>query len=224
MVQESAREERTVPIDDSQHRFQFTRRWFEVRNQQTFSTFLPPRFSGKEPVHLIQIGVFEGMDLVWDFQNILCHPDSRALAIDPWAATSRIDGKTMMEVRERAIHNLKPWEEKLSLCQGFSHEVLAPLVEGTPVRIQGKTIQRGEWDLIVIDGDHSASAVLSDACQSYQLARRGGWLLFDDVRNRKPKQEAVREGLDRFRMRKGDAVRTVWQHRFCDCLEKVRSE
>ena len=52
--------ERSIPIDYSQHDFQFTRAWFKKRNQSTFSSFLLPKFDGSSPINMVQIGVFEG--------------------------------------------------------------------------------------------------------------------------------------------------------------------
>ncbi len=83
----------------------------------------------------------------------------------------------------------------------------------------GKEIHAGDWDLIIIDGDHRADAVFKDAMHSFDLIRNRGWLLFDDVRNRVPKPQEVPAGLTRFLNEKGKAVRLSWFHRFCDCYE-----
>ena len=76
---EAIKGEKNIPIKNPRPRkMHFTRSWFRSRNQVTFSTFLPQRFNGKRPVRMIQIGVFEGMDLAWQFQNTLVH---RVLAV-----------------------------------------------------------------------------------------------------------------------------------------------
>lgn len=203
--------------------YKFTKkwRWFKYRNQITYSTFLPDRFAGK-PINMIQIGVFEGMDLVWSFQHLLTHPDSRCLAIDPWMATNKIDCKTMQGVYETAQHNLRPFRKRLELVQDFSQVYLAKLLDNGSIEIGDKPIKTGEWDLIIIDGDHNADAVYDDAVWSYQLARIGGWLLFDDVRNNHFKKNHVYDGLERFNESHGDRLRWVWYHRHMDCYEKLR--
>src|SRR3990167_1673824 len=105
----------SIPIDTTQHDFQFTRHWFRNRNQATWSTYLKPMFGDGRPVRMIQIGVFEGADLVWCCQNLLTHPDSKALAIDPWLETTKLDQTYMTAVENRARHNLLPWSKKVSI-------------------------------------------------------------------------------------------------------------
>lgn len=206
---------RNTPIDQTEHQFEFTRSWFRNRNQTTFSTFLPPKFDGSRPVRLIQIGVFEGADLVWQFQNTLRHPDSFAFAIDPWAATTKLDQQTMDKVAARAASNLRPWKKKLQLHRGFSQDILAAAVKAG--RLAG--VRSGFWDIVVIDGDHRADAVQRDATLAMQLLKPGGWLLFDDVRTQVPKKDEVEVGLRRFLDVWGGSLELAWSHRFCECYE-----
>jgi len=121
-------DEQSIPIDMDVHDFKFTKRWFRQRNQVTWSTFLPKKFSSDEPIKMIQIGVFEGMDLIWCLQNFLEHPDSRVFAVDPWAATRKLDQDHMDGVHSRAIHNLAPWRDQLEIVRGYSSDTLTQLV------------------------------------------------------------------------------------------------
>lgn len=218
--------EQSVPIDKTQHDFQFTRKWFRNRNQTTFSTFLLPKFRGRrrrrKPVYLLQIGVYEGMDLVWQMQHIISnHPDSRALGVDPWLSP-KMDrrGKSMDEVELRARHNLTPYREQIELRRGLSQEILPQIIK-TPTQVLGALLPPGFWDLIVVDGDHNAAAVEQDAKNAVELAKVGGWIVFDDVRNRVRKKNHVKQGVEKFLQEQGDRVKLVWQHRHCDCYEKV---
>lgn len=203
--------EMNTPIDGNGHDFQFTRNWFRSRNQKTWSTFLPPKFNPAEPHNMIQIGVFEGMDLVWCMQNIMTHPQSRVLAVDPWQATSKLDAGVMEGCYNRAQHNLRPWRDQIDIQRGFSQTVLAPLAAQYP----------DYYDLAVIDGDHTAPAVLADAELCLELVKPGGWLVFDDVRNRIPKRDHVQAGIEQFLEWHGDRVELAWRHRFVDCYEVV---
>lgn len=214
-------EEISIPINKRGKDFQFTRKWFRLRNQTTFSTFLPKQFDGSKPINLIQIGVFEAMDLVWQLQNTAKHPDSRVLAIDPWMRTTKIDQDEMNAVHNRAKHNLRHWKDQVKIERSFSENVLTQALK-TPVLIGGKTIKAGEWDLIVIDGDHDADPVLMDALLSLELCKVGGLLVFDDVRNRIQKKDHVQAGLNRFIETHGDCVELAWQHRFCDAYTRVK--
>lgn len=186
--------------------FEFTRHWFRSRNQVTWSTFLQPRFGNiVRPLKMLQIGVFEGADLTWCFSHILQHPHSRAIAIDPWLETTKLSAEYMEQVRQRAVRNLERWRSKLEIKHGLSQDIL-PLIDD-------------EFDLVVIDGDHTAEAVLIDATHAIRLTKPGGWIVFDDVRNRIPKEHHVAEGIDHWLRRYGDHVALAWKHRFVDCYE-----
>ena len=199
----------SIAIDYTQHDFQFTRNWFRQRNQSTWSTFLLQKYGNDRPVKMVQIGVFEGMDLVWCFQNFLGHPDSHVIGIDPWLGTTKLDDEFMQKVRVRALKNLYPQiaKDKLTLTRGLSQNVLPGL---------GSNLN----DLVIIDGDHNADAVLVDAVESLRIAKSGAWLVFDDVRNRIPKKDHVQAGLDKFLEQHGHLVQLEWRHRYCDCYSK----
>jgi len=213
--------EKNIPVNKTGCKF--TRRWFEHRNQKTWSTFLLDKFSSKEPVNMIQIGVFEGMDLLWCLQNFLGHARSRVLAVDPWAATRKLDDEKMAAVEERARANLASYGKKVELVKGYSAEVLKQSLEQTE-RVKGKLIEPGQWDLVIVDGDHTDLAVLADARLALQLVRSGGWIVFDDVRNAHPKKNHVYDGLEIFLSQRGHEVKEVWRHRYCNCYEKLTTE
>jgi hypothetical protein len=200
----------------------FTKNWFRQRNQTTFSTFLPKQFDGTKPVKMIQIGVYEGMDLVWQMQHVLKHPDSFAVAIDPWLA-EEFGVEWTQEIcdalQERATHNLSHYGKKVELIHGYSQVILSAAVDAG----EFMGVKTGEWDYIIIDGDHNKDMVLVDAVNAYELVRPGGWLVFDDVRNFGWKKDHVIDALDVFLDpdHHGKKVKLVWKHRFCDCYEKL---
>lgn len=201
-------DEKNIPINYEKHAFEFTRQWFRNRNQTTWSTFLPPRFQG-QAVNMIQIGVFEGMDLVWCAQNLLnSHRESRAIGIDPWQQTTKLSKKAMADVAARATNNLAPYSKKVTLVRGKSLDEL-------------KKLKSDSYDLIVIDGDHNRLPVFQDAEQALRLLKRGGWMVFDDVRNRVPKPDHVVDGLRDFIEKYGSKVKLEWQHRYADCYSKL---
>lgn len=199
--------DRRVPLQTVGYDFTFTRRWFIHRNLTTWSTFLLPRFGGGRRMRMIQIGVFEGMDLAWCCQNLLTHPASHALAIDPWDPTTKLSSDYMQAVEQRAARNLRPWADKLTIIKGYSQEYLQ------------RAEVRGGYDLAVIDGDHNATPVFRDALLCLAQVKPGGWLVFDDVRNRRPKKDHVAEGIQRFLEIAGDRVAPAWRHRYCDCYQ-----
>lgn len=199
----------SVGIDYRDQNFSFTRGWFRVRNQATWSSKLLPEFGDGRPVRMVQIGVFEGMDLVWCCQNLLKHPNSRAVAIDPWAATTKLDAVTMEDVCSRAYRNLYPWRRKVEVMRGYSNDVLP-------------TLDEGAFDLLIVDGDHNSLPVLQDAVNCLRLAKMGGLLVFDDVRNRVKKKDHVEDGLRMFVEQHGPRIEFAWAHRYADAYRKVR--
>lgn len=204
-------DEKRIKLDLTDFKCQFTRRWFILRNLCSWSTFLPDRFPADKPVKMIQIGVFEGMDLLWCFQNILKHPKSHVLAIDPWEATTKLDEEYMKGVLSRAHHNLRKYRDQLTFAINTSQVVLPTLLPQ----------EAGRYDLIVIDGDHNAPAVLSDANYALQLVKKGGWLLFDDYHNDRPKVDHVQKGVADFLELHGSEVKFEWAHRYCVCFSKL---
>lgn len=206
----------SIPIDLKRHSYEFTRWWFRNRNCSTWSTFLKPKFGDGRSIKMIQIGVFEGQDLVWCLQNILTHEDSKVLAIDPWLATTKLTQEYMDKVEDRAIQNLGFHGDKVYIRKGFSQEILNPIA---PVWFN--PFGYGTVDLIVIDGDHNAGPVCEDALLSFGLLKPGGLLVFDDVRNRVDKSNHVQQGIEKFLSIHGHLVKFEWSHRYCDCYSKI---
>lgn len=212
-------DEKYVPIKDMKD-YALRRRWFHTRNCCTFSTFLVDKLPPDVPHTVLTIGVYEGAQEIWLMQNCLKHPDSRLICIDPWMSV--LDGKEddgyMEQCRQNAINNLSQWRRQVTLIRGFSQEVL------TKAHSQGalEGVDFGLFDLVIIDGDHHARAVYQDAVLTFGLLKVGGWQLFDDVRNQKPKKHHVKEGLEQYLLTRPDDLKFVWSHRFCDCYERVK--
>jgi len=198
------------------HKFQFTTRWFLNRNLPTFRELILPVWSGK-PMLYLEIGVYEGMSLTWMMQYVLTHPDSRAIGVDPWLMSVKMDEDYMEIVRKRAFHNLLPWQDKCKLIRGNSSEVLRKMLK----RKGWLGVKRNAIDLCIVDGDHHELLVLDDARLSFHLVKPGGWIVFDDVENDKKKGEHVKQGLETFLKEFGNSVKLLWKHRYMEAYEKI---
>jgi len=192
----------------------FTRGWFRKRNLSTFRELVRPVWTGR-PVTYLEIGVFEGMSMRWVLQQILTSTESRAVGIDPWLMTRKLSGHEMEMVWSRALDNTREWGDRCQLIRSNSHEVLRRMNS----RSGFNGIGRNSVDFCMIDGDHNAYAALDDAQQCLELVKPGGWLLFDDVENDKPKENHVKKGLEMFRTCVGNRVKEVWRHKYMVCLE-----
>lgn len=197
------------------HNFQFTRNWFRTRNLPTFRTQVLPVWAGR-PLRYLEIGVFEAQSMVWMMQNVVTHPASRAVGIDPWLLTTKLDAEFMELVGQRAMHNTEPFRERCQLIRGSSAEVLRRMLH----RGGFAGISKDSVDICMIDGDHNRLAVLDDARLCVQLVKTGGWILFDDVENDHKKENHVRHGVDDYLAESKD-LKLIWKHRYVECYEKV---
>lgn len=212
-------EEISIPIDRSQYNFKFRRRWFRIRNQVSFSSYLPKHFPANRPYNFLTIGVFEGAQEVWLLQNILKHPQSRLVCLDPWAYIEKLGEGFMEQSFVNAQHNLFPWKDQVTLIRGYSQDVLAQAIDDNGL----VNIKAGDFDFLIIDGDHGADPAYIDMCNCYHLAKKNAWILCDDVRNRIYKENHVKQGLERFLTEYEDKVEIAWEHRFVSCLRKLQT-
>lgn len=116
-----------------------------------------------QPLQLLEIGSHEGRSTLWWLEHLLTHFDSRITCVDPWTPWRR---PTPEEFFDR---NVATASHRVLKRKGFSQQVLPKLL------LEGLC-----YDVIYIDGDHNAAAVLADAVLSWPLLRVGGIMLFDD--------------------------------------------
>lgn len=114
----------------------------------------------KAGIRLLEIGCYEGRATVWLLGNILTHPSARIDCVDPFLVA---------ETEPRFDHNIKTalGQQKVRKLKGYSHEVL-------------RTLQLETYDMVYVDGSHSAHNVLEDAVLAYRLLKPGGTMIFDD--------------------------------------------
>ncbi len=203
-------------IKEMPHGLKFMKHWFLSRNHASFVKYIQPKWCDK-PITYLELGVFEGMSLTWMFQNVLTHPKSKAVGVDPWLLTTKLGSETMEGVMRQAYHNLSPWikEGQCELLRANSAEFLRKCLGRRPCC----GIRENSVDVCMIDGNHHALAVLDDARWCYKLMKPGGWMLFDDVENDIPKVDHVKDGVKMFFKEIGDGVKFLWKHRYMECYE-----
>lgn len=195
----------------------FSNRSFLRRHAHDFAEHVVPRFAG-QAVDVLEIGTAEGQCAVWLFTHVLTHHESTYIGIDHWAGRQ--------DEFERCKSNLAKWRGKWSLVRGHSRYLLQhmPCWTGQHANDPDKgtvmpQFRQGMFDLVFIDGDHNAEPVKRDAELVLPMVKRGGWIIFADVRNRKPKKEHVADGVEWFLGEHGEHVRLAWSGRFNDCYE-----
>lgn len=139
-----------------------------------------------KPVRYLEIGVFEGRSARWMLENILTHPESRMVGIDPWP----IEGDPF---EDRARANLAPFGDRVELIKGRSDVVLR----------EGRFADES-FDIALIDGDHRALPALTDSVLVWPLLKVGGMCTWDDYGwhrapwKRKPRHERPQHAIDAF--------------------------
>jgi hypothetical protein len=117
----------------------------------------------------LEIGCFEGRTSNWFVENILTHPLSRLVCVDPFCAGETLPEAAGDDLFERFTENTKPNASKIQVSRG-------PSAEKLPVIIVNCWL----FDFIYVDGSHTADNVLLDAVLAYQLCRVGGIIILDD--------------------------------------------
>lgn len=169
-----------ISLQENDHakKYQFTSDWFSSKIPIWEKVL--KSFKGKPNIHYLEIGLFEGRSAFWMLENILTHSTSRLTGIDIFPK----------HIEERFYTNLK--------ISGFEHKVTA--IKGTSQK-ELKRFSENSFDIIYIDGGHTADNVLADAVLSWPLLKEDGILIFDDYlwkRNEYPPQMRPQMAIDTF--------------------------
>jgi predicted O-methyltransferase YrrM len=145
--------------------YRFTAYWHKSRAGE-WERVLGP-YQGRENLSYLEVGVFEGRSLIWMLENVLTHPTSTAVAVDIFMEEyeATFDGNIAASGAAQRVTKIKE-----------------------PSRTALRMLPLGSFDIIYIDGSHTADDVLADAVLSWGLLRTGGVVIFDDYAwNGRPK-------------------------------------
>ncbi len=137
--------------------------------QENFEKIIKPLFKTNKLLKFLEIGCFEGRVTKWLLENILIHKSSTIDVID----TFKLDVVTLSQgaisegLRQRFEKNIEEYKVKVSIFEGESY-------------YQMRLLKPNSYDFIYIDANHYQTNVLEDAVGAYRLAKKGGYLLFDD--------------------------------------------
>lgn len=146
--------------------------WFEKRGARTnFEKHILPELAGQKCRYL-EIGTWNGDSVVWVLENILTHPRSSAVIVDPWLAMrkTRTSSQELVDkAYETAMGRLKPYRRKVAVYR-----------QPSSVWLRQNDFQHHTFDFIYLDGDHVDLAVMDDAVLCWPLLKVGGFMVFDD--------------------------------------------
>ena len=148
----------------------FTKNWFVFRIAEWENHL--QELKGKPNIHALEIGSYEGFSAIWQLENILTDPTSTITCVDIF------DDKT---IEDRFDRNMK--------ATGVSNKVIK-LKGSSEVMLRG--LELNQYDYVYIDGCHYAKWVLSDAVLSWDLLKKGGFMIFDDYAYVEPKPPQFR--------------------------------
>jgi predicted O-methyltransferase YrrM len=130
-------------------------------NAERWSELLAP-CRGRPGVRFLEIGSSEGRSAIWFLEHILTGAGSTITCLDvfsPVKLSMHFDHNIRMS--GRSAHVIK--------LSGRSDVILPDLPPA-------------HYDMIYVDGEHLAAAVLLDAALSWRLLKPGGLLIFDDYK------------------------------------------
>jgi|694.fasta_scaffold105261_3 predicted O-methyltransferase YrrM len=167
-------------------------------------------------LHILEIGSFEGKSTVWFLDNILKNKNSTITCVDPWmnysqdqdSLNSYFKEENEWDLNERKtkeifLHNIVESGDsgKVIIRQGFSDKVLPSLIT-----------EQKTYDIIFIDGNHTAPYVMMDSVMSWSLLKKGGIMIFDDYAwgLYKPTTLRPKESVDYFMLSFSDYIEEIY--------------
>lgn len=151
------------PLPHSKYRFSYD--WVSPHTKEWEKDLA--EFKDRPNVHALEIGCFEGQSACWFLDNILTHPTSRLICVDPFAVP-------MATILLRFFESNF---DKNIAASGASDRV-TKLIGQSQVVV--RTLQHSQFDFIYVDGSHKIGDVLQDAVLAWTVLRPGGVVMFDD--------------------------------------------
>lgn len=156
-------------------RYEFTTELFQPNLSQWSN--LIDELQGK-PVHLLEIGSYEGQSAIWLLENICTHPDCTLTTIDPF------ESSPTWEIRPEKFEIESRFRQNIALTGGMDQvEIIKAksfntLIEWNNMKIHSQPSRA--FDFVYIDGAHEADAVLRDAILVWPLLKTNGIIIFNE--------------------------------------------
>ena len=156
---------------DKQRGMIFTNDWFHGGSMIDIENNV--KLGYDEPVHLLEIGAFEGKSTVWFSEKYLRHKDSTMTVIDPFLTsdtTTRITDTTYDYFCQNVKKSIN--SDKITVVKDLSEKVLPILF-----------VDKKEYDIIFIDGSHLHKDIILDLILSWKMLKKNGYVILDDYTN-----------------------------------------
>jgi predicted O-methyltransferase YrrM len=151
--------------------YQYTKDWFYWAPE--LWTKLIPMLPARKA--FLEIGSFEGRSAVWTIENMM-EDGGTITCIDTWEGGAEHVSGEMSGAETRFLHNIAIAEKAhidrhVVALRATSLFALAFLLAKEKLNY---------YDFIYIDGSHRAKDVITDACMSWPMLKKGGIMVFDD--------------------------------------------
>lgn len=142
------------------------------------------------PIKYLEIGLFNGANILTVSDTYAEHPDSVLHGIDPWIDYEQYDEYKghIEDVYLNFVNNFSICEkakQKIKIHRGFSNDFIP-------------TFEDNYFDIIYIDGNHEISYVIEDAVLSYRKLKIGGIMIFDDYEYGSDDTDGAKVAIDMF--------------------------
>lgn len=139
--------------------YNFTQDWF-TKNIPSLKEILgKDRCASK----ILEIGSFEGRSALWFLENVL-RTDGHFTTVDPLRSFVNQEDVLVENINMGVLPT-----QTYRLIKNYSNRALPKLI-----------LDDEKFDIIYVDGDHTAPMVLSDAVMSFDLLEPNGIMVFDD--------------------------------------------
>lgn len=151
--------------------FSFTQDWFSnhIPSWERIVSRVRPR-------RLIEIGCYEGRATSYMIQRCSEFGPLSLCCIDTWSGSVDLSPAQMAGVEDRFDNNVSLALSKTATAVNFRKLKLP----SSSALIQLLSTGEKHYDLIYIDGSHTAPDVLLDAVLAFRLLRIGGVMILDD--------------------------------------------
>jgi predicted O-methyltransferase YrrM len=148
-------------------------------SQDWFSNHIPAWervLSRTRPLRLIEIGCFEGRATTYIIQRCSEFGPLTLCCIDTWSGSVDLSPAQMVGVEDRFDNNVALAIGNVGAKVNF-RKLKQP---SSSALVQLLSTGEKRYDLIYIDGSHTAADVLLDAVLAFRLLRIGGIMIMDD--------------------------------------------
>lgn len=154
------------------------------------------------PVRVLEIGIGSGRGMRWFLAHVVTRPVDQYVGIDPWDQYPAAARKWTRLIRNRRLRS----PAKVTIITGRSQEVI-------PDPAYAKLFWPLSFQVIYIDGNHSYEAVLADSGFCWPLVAPGGFVIWDDWRNRHNLTPGVAQALREILPQLPKPWKLVWKNK-----------